>query len=234
MNSSNLLHREYRGLSKISGPLLFVRGASDLPYGALVDIVDAQGRHRGGQVIEVSSGFSVIQALEQSIGLDVVETTVSLVDHETRLSVSEDMIGRVFSGSGLPRDGLPPLVPDQRLPVSGMPINPLARAQPQDFIQTGISAVDGFSTLVRGQKLPLFSGSGLPGNEIAAQILRQAQIRGENARFLVVFAAIGITRREAAFYMAEFERTKARDRSVIFLNTAGDPTIERILTPASP
>jgi V/A-type H+-transporting ATPase subunit B len=231
VNSDYLLHREYRGLSKISGPLLFVRGASDLPYGALVDIVDARGRHRGGQVIEVSSGFSVIQALEESIGLDVAQTTVSLVDRETRLPVSEDLIGRVFTGSGRPRDGLPPLVPDRNLPISGMPINPMVRAQPEDCIQTGISAIDGFSTLVRGQKLPLFSGSGLPGNEIAAQILRQAQVRGENARFLAVFAAIGITQREAAFYMAEFERTGAQYRSVIFLNTAGDPTIERILTP---
>ena len=225
------MHQEYRGVGRVSGPLLFVENASDLPYGAVLEIAAADGVHRNGQVIEVSDEFAVVQVFEQTMGLDVVSTRLSIVESEARLGVSEGSIGRILSGSGKPIDGGPPVVPDARLPISGMPINPVARARPFDFFQTGVSAIDGFNTLVRGQKLPIFSGSGLPGNEIAAQVLRQAKVRGEEGGFVVVFAAIGITQREATFFRSEFERTGARSHAVTFLNLASDPTIERLLTP---
>ena len=167
-----LMHKEYRGATRVAGPLLFVDKAPDLPYGAMVNITSGDGPSRSGQVIEVSEENAVIQVLEQTMGLDVVSATVSLVDSETRLGVSEDMIGRSFNGSGKAIDGLSEVIPDALLSVAGMPMNPISREQPSDFIQTGISSIDGFNTLVRGQKLPIFSGSGLPANEIAAQILR--------------------------------------------------------------
>jgi len=226
-----LMRKEYRGVSRVSGPLLFLESAADLPYGAVVEIVAPDGERRSGQVIEVSEQVAVVQVFEQTIGLDVVNTAVTMIDREARLGVSEDLIGRVFNGSGKPIDGLPPVVPGALLPISGMPINPVARDRPRDFIHTGISAIDGFNTLVRGQKLPVFSGSGLPANEIAAQVLRQSRVMGEEETFVVVFAAIGITQREASFFTTEFDRTGARSRTVTYLNLANDPTIERILTP---
>jgi len=225
------MRQEYQGVSRVSGPLLFIESADDLPYGGVVEITASDGRRRSGQVIEVSEEITVIQVFEQTMGLDVVSTTISLIDREARLSVSEDMIGRTFNGSGKEIDDLPPIVPDARLPLTGMPINPVTRAQPADSIHTGVSAIDGFNTLVRGQKLPIFSGAGLPANEIAAQVLRQSRVTGEAERFVVVFAAIGITQREESFFMSEFDRTGARSRTVTFLNLANDPTIERILTP---
>ncbi|UCD00308.1 MAG: V-type ATP synthase subunit B [Phycisphaerales bacterium] len=225
------MKKHYSGVSRIAGPLLYLRRASDLPYSALVEITAPDGQKCGGQVIEVSDTIAVVQVFEQTMGLDVVNTRVSLVDREVRFGVSEALIGRVFSGSGRPIDGLAPLVADQSLPISGTPINPVSREQPSDFLQTGISAIDGFNTLVRGQKLPIFSGSGLPANEIAAQILRQSKAIGEDVRFVVVFGAIGITKREALFFLSEFEKTGARNRCVTFMNLASDPTIERLLTP---
>jgi V/A-type H+-transporting ATPase subunit B len=230
MNDS-LLKREYRGVQRISGPLLFVEAASDLPFNAVVEILTPTGGRLNGQVIEVSEQLAVIQVFEETIGLDVVSTSISLVDREARLGVSEDLIGRIFNGAGRPLDGLPPPVPEERLPIAGMPINPISRQQPRDYVQTGISAIDGFNTLVRGQKLPIFSGSGLPGNEIAARILQQAGVGGKAEKLAVVFAAIGITQREKSFFMEEFERGGARSRTVTFLNLADDPTIERLLTP---
>jgi V/A-type H+/Na+-transporting ATPase subunit B len=226
-----LVSREYRGVRKVSGPLLFVESASDLPYAGTVSITSPDGSLRSGQVIEVSEEMTVVQVFEETMGLDVAHTRISLVDREARLGVSEDLIGRVLNGSGRPIDELPPVVADALLPVSGIPINPISREKPRSFILTGVSAIDGFNTLVRGQKLPIFSGAGLPGNEIAAQILRQSRVTGEQESFVIVFAAIGITQREAAYFLSDFEASGARSRTVTFLNLADDPTIERLLTP---
>jgi V/A-type H+-transporting ATPase subunit B len=231
LSDLSLLSREYRGVRRVSGPLLFVESASDLPYAGTVSITNPSGAPRNGQVIEVSDDVTVIQVFEDTMGLDVTRTTIALVDREARLGVSEDLVGRILDGSGRPRDGLPRVVADHMLPVSGIPINPISREKPRSFIHTGVSAIDGFNTLVRGQKLPVFSGAGLPGNEIAAQVLRQSRVTGESESFVIVFAAIGITQREAAFFLSEFETTGARSRAVTFLNLADDPTIERLLTP---
>ncbi len=227
----DLLKKEYTSLTYISGPLLFVENAKDLAYGAIVEIKDASGRVRGGQVIEVSEEYAVIQVFEETTGLDLATTSVSLVEDVARLGVSKEMLGRRFNGIGKPIDGLPPVTPEKRLPIVGSPINPVARRKPEEFIQTGISTIDVMNTLIRGQKLPIFSGSGLPANELAAQIARQATVPGEDVQFAVVFAAMGITQRELAYFVQEFERTGALSRSVLFLNRADDPTIERILTP---
>ncbi len=227
----DLLKKEYTSVTYISGPLLFVQNARDLAYGAIVEIVDGEGNRRGGQVIEVSEEFAVIQVFEETTGLDLATSRVSLVEDVARLGVSKDMLGRRFNGIGKPIDGLPPVTPEKRLPIIGQPINPVARRKPEEFIQTGISAIDVMNTLVRGQKLPIFTGSGLPANELAAQVARQATVPGEDVQFAVVFAAMGITQRELSFFVNEFERTGALSRSVIFLNKADDPTIERILTP---
>jgi V/A-type H+-transporting ATPase subunit B len=226
-----LLQRQYLGTCRISGPLLFVEGAGDLPFNSIVEIVGADGRRRGGQVIEVAEGLAVVQVFEETIGLDVARTRIALVDRQARLAVSEEMIGRVLNGAGRPLDGLPEVVPEERLPIAGMPMNPVSRARPRDYVHTGISAIDGFNTLVRGQKLPIFSGSGLPANEIAARILQQARVSGQEEQFVVVFAAIGITQREHAYFMNEFEKSGALSRTVTFVNLADDPTIERLLAP---
>jgi V/A-type H+-transporting ATPase subunit B len=173
----------------------------------------------------------VIQVFEETSGLDLARTSVSLVENVARLGVSKDMLGRRFDGVGKPIDGLPAMTPEKRLPIAGMPINPVARRKPEEFIQTGISTIDIMNTLVRGQKLPIFSSAGLPANELAAQIARQATVPGEDIQFAVVFAAMGVTHREVSYFTGEFEKTGALSRSVLFLNKADDPTIERILTP---
>jgi V/A-type H+-transporting ATPase subunit B len=226
-----MLKKEYNAVTYVSGPLLFLEGAADLAYGAIVNIDDGTGRIRGGQVIEVSDQYTVLQVFEETSGLNLERTTVSLVEDVARLGVSKEMVGRIFNGIGRPIDGLPPVVADKRLPINGAPINPVARRKPEEFIQTGISAIDVNMTLVRGQKLPIFSGSGLPHNELAAQIARQAKVLGEGEGFAVVFAAMGITQREVSYFMQEFERTGALSRSALFLNKADDPTVERLLTP---
>jgi V/A-type H+/Na+-transporting ATPase subunit B len=231
MSESLPLSREYQGLRTISGPLLFVESATDLPYSGTVRITAPGMMDKSGQVIEVSDDITVIQVFEETMGLDVTRTTISLTDREARLAVSEDLVGRILDGSGRPRDNLPPAVADTLLPVSGIPINPISREKPRSYIHTGVSAIDGFNTLVRGQKLPIFSGAGLPGNEIAAQVLRQSRVTGTDESFVIVFAAIGITQREAAYFLSEFDRTGARSRTATFLNLADDPTIERLLTP---
>jgi V/A-type H+-transporting ATPase subunit B len=227
----DLLKKEYNSLSYISGPLLFVENAEDLAYNAIVDIKDGSGRMRAGQVIEVSEEYAVIQVFEETAGLDLARTSVSLVESVARLGVSKEMLGRRFNGVGQPIDGLPAVTAEERLAIAGMPINPMARRKPEEFIQTGISTIDVMNTLVRGQKLPIFSGPGLPANELAAQIARQAAVPGERVQFAVIFGAMGITQREVSYFTGEFEKTGALSRSVLFLNKADDPTIERILTP---
>lgn len=229
--SSNLLKKEYSEVSYVSGPLLYLQNAPDLSYNAIVRIVDGQGRERGGQVIEVSKEYTVLQVFEETSGIDLSSTTVSLVENVARLGVAREMIGRRFDGAGNPIDGLPPVVADKRLPITGAPINPVSRRKPEEFIRTGISTIDTLISLVRGQKLPIFSGSGLPANELAAQIARQATVVGEDTEFAVVFAAMGVTQRELTFFTQEFERTGALARSVLFLNKADDPAVERLLTP---
>ncbi len=226
-----LATKRYTSINYISGPLLFVEGARDLAYGAIVEIHVQDGGVRGGQVIEVSDRNAVIQVFEETRGMDLAKTSISLREDVARIAVSREMIGRRFNGLGDPIDGLPPIIPEKRLPILGAPINPVARAKPAEFIQTGISTIDAMNTLVRGQKLPIFSGAGLPANEIAAQIARQAKVLGEAEQFSVVFAAMGITQREAAFFIHEFESTGALARSVVFMNLADDPTIERLMTP---
>jgi len=223
--------KSYTSITYISGPLLFVEGARDLSYGAIVEIHVQDGSVRGGQVIEVSDRNAVIQVFEETRGLDLAKTSISLREDVARIGVSRDMIGRRFNGLGDPIDGLPPIIPEKRIPILGAPINPVAREKPAEFIQTGISTIDAMNTLVRGQKLPIFSGAGLPANEIAAQIARQSKVLGEAEQFSVVFGAMGITQREAAFFIHEFETTGALARSVVFLNLADDPTIERLMTP---
>jgi vacuolar-type H+-ATPase subunit B/Vma2 len=227
----NLATKRYTSINYISGPLLFVEGARDLSYGAIVEIHVQDGSVRGGQVIEVSERNAVIQVFEETRGMDLAKTSISLREDVARIGVSREMIGRRFNGLGDPIDGLPPIIPEKRIPILGAPINPVARAKPAEFIQTGISTIDVMNTLVRGQKLPIFSGAGLPANEIAAQIARQAKVLGEAEQFSVVFAAMGITQREAAFFIHEFESTGALARSVVFMNLADDPTIERLMTP---
>ncbi|MEJ2291638.1 MAG: V-type ATP synthase subunit B [Deinococcales bacterium] len=229
--SKNLLKKEYTEVSYVSGPLLYLENAPDLSYNAIVRIKDGSGRTRGGQVIEVSDRFTVLQVFEETSGIDLSTTTVSLVENVARLGVSREMIGRRFNGAGEPIDGLPAVVADKRLPIGGAPINPVARRKPEEFIQTGISTIDSLISLVRGQKLPIFSGSGLPANQLAAQIARQATVIGEESEFAVVFAAMGVTQRELTYFTQEFERTGALARSVLFLNKADDPAVERLLTP---
>ncbi len=226
-----LATKEYVGAKYISGPLIIVDKAKELPYGSLVEILLPDGTSRSGQVLEVSEDLAVIQVLEGTLGLDASSIRIRLVDNVVRIGVSKDLIGRVFNGRGEPIDGLPPIVPEKRLPIIGEAINPVARNKPSDFIQTGISSIDGFNTLVRGQKLPIFSGAGLPANEIAAFIMRNATVRGEGEQFLVVFAAMGITQREYAFFKQQFEEMGAASRLIAFINLADDPPIERLLTP---
>ncbi|MEW6686296.1 MAG: V-type ATP synthase subunit B [Candidatus Edwardsbacteria bacterium] len=226
-----LTTKRYQSISYISGPLLFVNNAKGLSYGSIVEIELPDGSKKGGQTIEVSEEYAVIQVFEETRGLDLAKSSVVLKEDIARLGVSREMIGRRFNGAGKPIDSLPPIIPEKRLEITGSPMNPTSRAKPEEFIQTGISTIDGFNTLVRGQKLPIFSGAGLPANEIAAQIARQAKVLGKEEEFAVVFAAMGITQRESAFFVNEFERTGALSKTLIFMNKADDPTIERLLTP---
>src|SRR2546421_1759840 len=223
--------KRYTSINYISGPLLFVEGARDLAYGAIVEIHVQDGSVRGGQVIEVSERNAVIQVCEEPRGMDLAKTSLSLREDVARIGVSREMIGRRFNGLGDPIDGLPPIIPEKRLPILGAPINPVARAKPAEFIQTGISTIDVMNTLVRGQKLPIFSGAGLPHNEVALQIARQAKVLGTQEPFGVVFAAMGITHEESRVFMDDFERTGALRRAVLFLNLADDPAVERLITP---
>lgn len=232
----DLITREYRTVTGISGPLLFVERVRKASLGEMVEILLPSGECRRGQVIEVSERHAVVQVLEETSGLGVSGTRIRLTESAAMIDLSPDILGRRFNGAGAPIDGLPPVVPDARMEIIGRPINPVARGKPSHFIQTGISTIDGLNTLVRGQKLPIFSGAGLPAKELAAQILRQAKVRESDERsgdgpFAVVFAAMGITFREASFFLSEFERGGVMEHAVVFLNLADDPTIERLLTP---
>jgi V/A-type H+/Na+-transporting ATPase subunit B len=223
--------KEYTSVTEISGPLMIVENVEDVAYGELVQVTDPAGDLRLGQVLEVKDDKAVIQLFEGTSGIDTKETKVRFVGETMKLAVSADMLGRIFNGVGKPIDGLPEIVPESRLDINGNPINPYNRDHPAEFIQTGISTIDMNNTLVRGQKLPIFSGSGLPHNKLAAQIARQAVVRGKDEKFAVVFAAMGITNEEALFFRKEFERTGSLENVIMFLNLANDPSIERIITP---
>ena len=226
--------KEYKTVTQIAGPLVFVEGVSDIAYGEIVEITLPSGERKRGQVLDTSRGVAVVQVFGSTAGINVSDTRVKFIGETMHLGVSPEMLGRVFNGMGEPRDKGPAIIPDKRLDINGAPINPYARAEPRDFIQTGISTIDGMNTLVRGQKLPIFSGSGLPHNQLAVQIARQAKVASSSAKgeqFAVVFAAIGITNEEALFFMRDFEKTGALERAVLFLNLADDPSVERIITP---
>jgi V/A-type H+-transporting ATPase subunit B len=222
---------EYRSIAEISGPLLVVEKVRDVAYGEVVKIIGPDGRERLGQVLEARENVAIVQVFEGTQGLDTKDTSVVFLGETLKIGVSLDMLGRVFDGTGRPIDGGPDIIPEKMLDINGYPINPSAREYPREFIQTGISTIDGMNTLVRGQKLPIFSGNGLPHNEIAAQIARQAKVRGEGEKFAVIFVAMGITAEEANFFVKEFEKTGALERAVLFLNLANDPAIERIIIP---
>lgn len=227
----DLLTRQYKTVSQVIGPLIFVEAVKNVIYGAMVNIRPPDGEMRSGQVIEVSDEYAVIQVFEETTGIDINRTVINFSEESARLDVSRDMLGRTFDGSGKPIDGLPPILPEDNLPISGAPINPVSRQQPEDFIQTGISTIDCLNTLVRGQKLPIFSGAGLPANELASLLVRNAKVKAEIEEFAIVFCGIGISHREASFFLRSFEESASRDRLVIFLNLAGGPTVERLLAP---
>jgi V/A-type H+-transporting ATPase subunit B len=222
---------EYIGINQVAGPLVFVQGIHNVGYNELAEIVDSEGNIRLGMVLESSEGAAVIQVFEGTLGLSIPETRVRFRGEPLRFGVGEEMLGRVFNGLGQPTDGGPPPVTDEVMDVNGLPINPTAREYPRKFIQTGISAIDGMNTLVRGQKLPIFSGTGLPHNRIVAQITRQAKIVGEDTSFAVVFAAMGIKHDVARYFIGNFEESGVLEKVVLFLNLADDPSVERLVTP---
>ena len=222
--------KEYKTINEIAGPLIFVEKTEPVGYGELVEIRTASGEAKRGQVLDTSDEIVVVQVFEGTGGLSK-ESAVRFTGDVIKMPLSPSIIGRVLSGSGRPRDGGPAIVPDVEREIIGAAINPAQRAKPRAFIQTGISTIDGTNTLVRGQKLPIFSGSGLPHNDVALQIARQAKVLGEAESFAVIFCAMGITNEEAQHFMADFERTGALERAVIFLNLADDPAVERLLTP---
>ncbi len=223
--------KEYKTITEVVGPLMVVEGVEGIKYYELVDIETQTGELRRGRVLEVNGDKAMVQLFENSAGLNLKDSKVRFLGRPLSLGVSEDMIGRVFDGMGRPKDNGPKIIPEKTLDIEGIAINPVARDYPAEFIQTGVSAIDGLNTLVRGQKLPIFSGSGLPHSELAAQIARQARVLGTDSKFAVVFGAIGITFEEAQFFIDDFTRTGAIDRSVLFMNLADDPAIERIATP---
>jgi len=221
----------YKTISNISGPLVFVEGVKDAAYGEMVEIRLPNGERRQGQVLDSSKGLAVVQVFGRTLGMSIAKTAVRFLGETARLAVSDEMLGRVFDGLGNPRDNGPKIVSKEKRDIVGSGINPYSREEPSEFIQTGISSIDGMNTLVRGQKLPIFSGSGLPHNLLAAQIARQAKVLGTSESFAVVFAAMGITSEEANFFIKQFEESGALGRTVLFLNLSSDPSMERILTP---
>ncbi|MFW6141079.1 MAG: V-type ATP synthase subunit B [Candidatus Saliniplasma sp.] len=222
---------EYRNVVEVSGPLMVVEGISDVAYNEIAKIKLPSGEERLGQVLEAQSNRAIIQVFAGTRGLDTDETSVQFTGEVMKFGVSRELLGRVFNGIGEPIDDSPDIIPEERRDINGDPINPSAREFPREFIQTGISTIDGMFTLVRGQKLPMFSASGLPHNNVAAQIARQAKVLGEEEEFAVVFCAMGITSEEANFFINDFERTGALERAVLFLNLADDPAIERTIIP---
>ena len=222
--------KEYKTIEEISGPLVFVENVKGVAYGEIVEIILEDGEKRKGQVLDVSHGIAVVQVFGATMGINK-DSTVRFLGETLKFGVSEEMLGRVFSGLGEPLDKAPPPIPEEKRDINGSAINPYNRQPPSDFINTGISTIDGMNTLVRGQKLPIFSGAGLPHNELAVQVARQAKVLGEEESFAVVFGAIGITREEAHYFIRNFEKTGALDRAVLFLNLADDPSVERLITP---
>ncbi|MDR2967406.1 MAG: ATP synthase subunit B [Methanobacteriaceae archaeon] len=229
--NTNIKTREYTTVTEVSGPLMIVEGVEGVAYSEIVEIETPDGENRRGQVLEVKRDIAVIQVFEGTSDLNTKTTKTRFTGETAKIGVSLDMLGRIFDGTGKPMDGGPEIIPEKELDINGSPMNPSAREFPAEFIQTGISTIDGMNTLVRGQKLPIFSGSGLPHNELAAQIARQAKVIGEDTEFAVIFAAMGITHEEANYFMNDFERTGALERVTVFMNLADDPAIERILTP---
>ena len=224
------MYKEYKTIKELVGPLMLVEGVEGVKYNELVEIETCEGLRRG-KVLEVNRDRAVVQLFENSQGLQISTSKARFLGHSIELSVSEDMLGRVFDGMGNPRDGGAPVIPKKKMDINGEPINPAARNYPNEFIQTGISAIDGLNTLVRGQKLPVFSMSGLPHAELAAQIARQAKVRNSDSKFAVVFAAVGITYEEAEYFINDFRKTGSIERTVLFTNLANDPAVERIATP---
>ena len=223
--------KEYRTIEEVAGPLMLVKNVEGVAYDELGEVELPDGSRRRCKVLEINGNDALVQLFESSAGINLRDSKVRFLGHGIELSVSEDMLGRVFDGMGRPRDGGPEILADEKRNINGTPMNPAARNYPDEFIQTGISTIDGLNTLVRGQKLPIFSGSGLPHAQLAAQIARQAKVLKADAKFAVVFAAIGITFEEADFFISDFKRTGAIDRTVLFVNLANDPAIERISTP---
>lgn len=223
--------KEYKTIREIVGPLMLVEGVEGVKYNEMVEIVAADGAIRRGKVLEINRDKALVQLFEPSQGIQMSSSKARFLGKSMELAVSEDMLGRVFDGIGNPRDGGAPVIPEDRFDVNGQPINPAARDYPDEFIQTGVSAIDGLNTLVRGQKLPVFSVSGLPHAELAAQIARQAKVLNSDSKFAVVFAAVGITFEEADFFISDFRKTGAIERAVLFINLANDPAVERIATP---
>ena len=223
--------KEYRSIAEVAGPLMLVRNVEGVTYNELGEIELANGEIRRCKVLEVDGNTALVQLFENAVGINLSNSKVRFLGRSLELPVSEDMLGRVFDGLGKPIDGGPAIIPEKRLDINGQPINPTARDYPNEFIQTGVSAIDGLNTLVRGQKLPIFSASGLPHADLAAQIARQAKVIGTDSKFAVVFAAVGITFEEADFFISDFKKTGAIERAVLFINLANDPAIERIATP---
>ncbi|MBS3164778.1 V-type ATP synthase subunit B [Candidatus Woesearchaeota archaeon] len=222
--------KEYKTVTRVAGPLLFVEKTDAVGYGELVSIKLSDGSVKNGQVLDTSADLVVVQVFEGTSGIDR-EAHVKFLGETIQLPVSGEMLGRVFDGAGRPIDGGPPVIPEKRMDITGAAINPYARSSPADFIQTGISTIDATNTLVRGQKLPIFSGAGLPHNHIALQIARQAKVVGQESAFAVVFVAMGITSEEAQAFIRDFEESGSLNRAVVFLNLADDPAIERLITP---
>ena len=226
------MNKEYKTITEVVGPLMLVEGVENVKFDELVDIEQANGEKRVGKVLEINGDKALVQLFESAQGLRISDSRVRFQGHGINLGVSKDMLGRVFDGMGHPKDGGAPIIPEKKLDINGSPLNPVARDYPAEFIQTGVSAIDGLNTLVRGQKLPVFSGSGLPHAQLAAQIARQARVLGDQQEgFAVVFAAIGITFEEADYFIKDFRRTGAIERAVLFMNYANDPAVERISTP---
>lgn len=223
--------KEYKTIREVVGPLMLVEGVEGVKYNELVEIRQENGEIRSGKVLEINRDKALVQLFEASQGIKMSTAKARFLGHGIELAVSEDMLGRVFDGMGNPKDGGAPIIPDKKMDINGQPINPVARDYPNEFIQTGISAIDGLNTLVRGQKLPVFSMSGMPHAQLAAQIARQAKVLNSDEKFAVVFAAVGITFEEADFFINDFRKTGAIERSVMFINLANDPAVERISTP---
>lgn len=223
--------KEYKTIQEIASPLMIVKNVESVTYDELAEIELPNGEVRRCKVLEVEDDHAVVQLFESAQGINLAQSKVRFLGHPLQLGVSEDMLGRVFNGMGEPIDGGPAILAEEHRDINGLPMNPAARAYPAEFIQTGVSTIDGLNTLVRGQKLPIFSASGLPHAALAAQIARQAKVLGDNENFAVVFAAIGITFEESEYFIQEFRRTGAIDRTVVFSNLANDPAVERIATP---